>query len=1065
MLGTTVQSQIISNEAFLKNNFVEVGVNSFGAYGTETDAPSNYHPNPGSFGRNLGFVADPDKDGWTVGIPNYFGDFFYPGQKQEGFSVQMNGNLYHNWTSVSTPGISGTNISLTTIAGVTEELWQGTRDGLLVTQKTIIPQSDVFFIVRVEFTNTTSAVMNDVYYMRTLDPDNDVTLSNDYTTLNQIVYTLPNPQNSTLVSANGLTFTNCYLGLGTKDCRAKPFIVANSLNPSPSDLISEIHDQSLSGFVYTGSLTSDVGIGLTYSLGNIAPGETKRIALAYILKESDLDVALAQTLPEVNLESTPIINGLTYNICESNIVNLEVANGEDYVWQWEPAALFSSPIGDNVTLTIPDVTTTITVTGQSDCVPVVYSFIITPSTFEATIEPENHIICSGTSTSYNPFLGVTSPTSTIRWYDSAVGGTLISSNSNFVTPVLINTTATPIDYIYYYEEVTADGCISERIPFTVTVFDTLDLPNKTLKLCVSGGNTGVFNLLDYQNILQPINNGVITYFASLADYTANNPIANPSSYTNTSNNQVVIVSIEINPTCSVTVELTLEVFDLLAVNNVELNACESDFDNTFIFDLTNANNQIIADPSVTFNYYLTLSNAESGINPIPNFTAYENVTNPQQIYVSVSNANCTTISTIKLEVFDDPVLNTALLTSCEEFIDGTAEFNLNDAITSFSTVTSNTYSFYASASDLTANIPIVNSANFINTSSPQTIYVKATNPNNCFATTTLTLQVDPVTRFSISDFISCDDDFDGKILFDLGIKSVEIDAVLPTDTYSYTYFLTAENAFFNTNAISQNYQNTTTPETIFVRIQGSSGCPYIVNFDLVVLEKPQLFVEETRRICNGSSIVLNAGIGFDSYLWSNGATTSFTPVFTAGTYTVTVSYDYGAVSCTDTKTIIVTESNVATIDNIVINDWSFDNNSITVFANGIGEYEYSINNIDYQDSSLFTNLEAGVYTIYVRDKFGCGTTSEDFYLLTYPNFFTPNNDGVNDLWQIYYSENEPNLMVSIFDRYGKLIKTFNGNSNGWDGTLNNEKLPSTDYWFVVERADGKVYKGHFALKR
>lgn len=1067
LLGANVYSQIISNNAFIKNSFVEVGVNPFGAYGTDVSAPASYHPRPSSTGtaRNLGFVADPDQDGWAVGTPNYFGDFFYPGQKQEGFSMQMNGSVFHNWTSNFTAQILGSNISITTTAGITEELWEGARNGLVVKQKTIIPQSDVFFIVRVELTNTTATTMNDVYYMRTLDPDNDVTLSDDYETLNEIVYVLPNAVNSTLVSAKGLTYTNCYLGLGTKDCRAKPFIISGSLSPASNHLISGIHNETLTGYVYTGLISADVGIGLTYSLGNIEPGETKRIALAYVLKEADLDVALAQTLPEVNLASVPIVNGATYNICESNIVNLEVANGEDYVWEWSPAELFSNPVGDNVTLTIPDVTTTITVTGQSDCNPISYSFIVAPSIFEAPLEPESHILCSGASTSYNPLQGITSPTSSIEWYDSAVGGTLLSSTPNFVTPVLTNATTAPVDYVYYYQETTTAGCISARIPFTVTVYETLDLPNKELKLCASGGNTGVFNLLDYQNILQPINNGVVTYYASLTHYNANNPIVNPSNYTNISNNQIVIVSVEINPTCVETVELMLSVFDLLSVNTAELNGCESDFDDKYIFDLTTGNNQITSDPLTTFEYYNSLTNAQAGTFPITNFTAYENLSNPQIIHVAVSNANCTTFTTLKLEVFDIPIINAATLSSCEEFIDGTAEFNLNDAIGSFSSATTNIYTYYASAGDLATNNPIPNPTAFINTSSPQTIHVKAATVNGCFATTILTLQVNPITRFSISDFITCDDNFDEKVLFDLGIKSSDIEASLPADTYTYTYFLTEEDAFFNTNAIVQNYENITSPETVYVRVQGTSGCPYIVNFDLVVLDKPQLDVEEIRKICNAETIILDAGLGFDTYLWSNGAITPSIAITAAGSYTVTVSYDYGTISCTDTKTIVVTESNVATINNIVINDWTIDNNSITVFANGIGDYEYSINNIDFQDSPLFTELETGVYTIYVRDKFGCGTVSQDFYLLTYPNYFTPNNDGINDLWQIYFSENEPNLKVSIFDRYGKLIKTLVGESDGWDGTFNNEKLPSTDYWFVVERADGKTYKGHFSLKR
>ena len=83
----------------------------------------------------------------------------------------------------------------------------------------------------------------------------------------------------------------------------------------------------------------------------------------------------------------------------------------------------------------------------------------------------------------------------------------------------------------------------------------------------------------------------------------------------------------------------------------------------------------------------------------------------------------------------------------------------------------------------------------------------------------------------------------------------------------------------------------------------------------------------------------------------------------------------------------------------------------------------------------------------------------------YPKFFTPNGDGYNDFWKIKFSENEPHLMVTIFDRYGKFIKQFGSSSQGWDGNYLGEQLPSTDYWFVVTRENGKEFKGHFTLKR
>jgi gliding motility-associated-like protein len=59
----------------------------------------------------------------------------------------------------------------------------------------------------------------------------------------------------------------------------------------------------------------------------------------------------------------------------------------------------------------------------------------------------------------------------------------------------------------------------------------------------------------------------------------------------------------------------------------------------------------------------------------------------------------------------------------------------------------------------------------------------------------------------------------------------------------------------------------------------------------------------------------------------------------------------------------------------------------------------------------------------------------------------------------------PDVSVTIFDRYGKIITSFKGNSSGWDGNLNGYNLPASDYWFIISRKDGKEFKGHFSLLR
>lgn len=404
LFSNIIFSQIISNEAFIKGNNVEVGVNNCGIFGTDNEAPLIFHARNNSSQRNLGFVADPDQDGWNVGTPNYYGDFFYPGSPQEGFSVQFNNAVFHNW-NFGRKDIKGTNVSITTVGSNEISLWEGTMKGLRIRQKTIVPKDQVFFIVRVDLTNTTATTMNDVYYLRTLDPDNEITLSGSYVTKNDILYTLPNTKNNTLVSATGLSYPNCFLGLGTKDCRARPFIITNSLIPIANDLIEVIHNRkNTTYYQYTGTLTYDTGIGISYFIGNIEPGETKKLAFTYILKESDLEVALEQTLPEVSLNSIPIKENSDFNKCENDVLNLSVQNGDDFVWHWEPEEYFATPYGETNVLTLPpNSSINFKVTAQSNCSSFLLNFKVSAQPFLAPLKEQNYLICSGNSTNYDPF--------------------------------------------------------------------------------------------------------------------------------------------------------------------------------------------------------------------------------------------------------------------------------------------------------------------------------------------------------------------------------------------------------------------------------------------------------------------------------------------------------------------------------------------------------------------------------------------------------------------------------------------------------------------------------------
>lgn len=148
-----------------------------------------------------------------------------------------------------------------------------------------------------------------------------------------------------------------------------------------------------------------------------------------------------------------------------------------------------------------------------------------------------------------------------------------------------------------------------------------------------------------------------------------------------------------------------------------------------------------------------------------------------------------------------------------------------------------------------------------------------------------------------------------------------------------------------------------------------------------------------------------------------------------------------------------------------------DINNIEILINGNSEYEYALNGGAFQDEAIFNDIPPGLNSIIINDKNGCGTTEDEFLMVAYPKFFTPNGDGINETWNIRGIETLGNPMVFIFDRYGKLLKQLDANT-AWDGTYNGSLMPSTDYWFrfeynesAVDLVVAKTRKTHFSLKR
>lgn len=266
-----------------------------------------------------------------------------------------------------------------------------------------------------------------------------------------------------------------------------------------------------------------------------------------------------------------------------------------------------------------------------------------------------------------------------------------------------------------------------------------------------------------------------------------------------------------------------------------------------------------------------------------------------------------------------------------------------------------------------------------------------------------------------------------------------------------TYFTSYNNAVNNTNPISAVSASAYTSgnATIYVKVGYPGGCFKIAEIQLFVipLVYSQTLLDQT--ICQGATTTLDAGVGFDSYEWITGATTSSITGVGVGTYWVKLTKG----QCTVQQYVNVLAASLPEISNVEIKSNGF---TVTV-TGGSPPYEYSIDGFNWSTSNVFTNVMRGDVTVYVRDKYRCIPVKFEFFLPNIVNAITPNGDGHNDILNYAGLSTYPNFKFEVFNRYGAVV--FLGSRNNsytWDGTINNNiKLPTGTYWYKVSWSDPK----------
>jgi gliding motility-associated-like protein len=268
---------------------------------------------------------------------------------------------------------------------------------------------------------------------------------------------------------------------------------------------------------------------------------------------------------------------------------------------------------------------------------------------------------------------------------------------------------------------------------------------------------------------------------------------------------------------------------------------------------------------------------------------------------------------------------------------------------------------------------------------------------------------------------------------------------------------TSATPIFIGSSFSTPILNSTTPYYVEADNNNCASVPRST-VNVIVNPNPTPVNDIENTICEGDEITLTAEIAGMSYEWSTGALSQSIFVTTEETFSVKITNSFG---CSTNQNFTVNINETPIISGVTIL-----NNFVTIETNP-GDFEYSIDGINFQNSNTFSLPNGGIYTAFVIDKYNCGSEDDYTFLhIVYPSVFTPNGDGLNDFWSIKGMDFYSNPKVSIFDRYGRLITVLNSQNPLWDGFFNGKSLPSDDYWFsakIDETLPEKI--GHFSLKR
>jgi len=258
-----------------------------------------------------------------------------------------------------------------------------------------------------------------------------------------------------------------------------------------------------------------------------------------------------------------------------------------------------------------------------------------------------------------------------------------------------------------------------------------------------------------------------------------------------------------------------------------------------------------------------------------------------------------------------------------------------------------------------------------------------------------------------------------------------------------------------------------------------NNCSSIDSVNVSVTPLPPANAGQNVSVCNGSSVQLNASGGI-SYNWliTNGLDNPNINNPTANPANTTLYIvEVSDGQCLNTDSVLVTVLSLPSVN---------AGNDTTIYENTVFQLNPIVNNYNTAIWSPATGLSNAnilnptvtisnqtTYTITITDNNNCSnsdaitltTISKSYSEIVIHNTFTPNGDGVNDIWFIENLSQYPDNHLSIYNRNGHVVYEKQGYNNDWDGKYFGNNLPEATYYYVLTITGVDSFKGDVTIIR